>query len=460
MIGAQEIAASLGSMLREQRGVAGRFRRVVVDSRKAGPGDLFVALPGERTDGHLFVQDAIERGARGALVADMPDGITPNVAVFVVSDTLAALQRLAAGRRERRRAKVIGVTGSVGKTTTKEITASLLSRRYHVLKNEANYNNEVGLPLTMLDLTHAHQRAVLEMGMYAQGEIRTLCEIARPEVGVVTNVGPAHLERLGSLESIAAAKSELPESLPPHGFAIFNADDPLVMTMTGRTRAQPVTFGLAQDSDVRATEIVSHGLEGVSFDLHWRGETSHAATSLPGKHIVSNALAAAAVALTDNVSLEEVTTTLSQAEPPLRVQIHRARGGGVLIDDTYNAGPASMAAALDLLGETPGRRIALLGDMRELGPAEEEEHRAVGRRAAEAATVIHAVGDLGDLIAEAARAEGHRETHHWATKEEACYAVAADARPDDVVLVKASRAMEFETVVEALREPEEDDTDG
>ena len=452
MIATQEIAASLGSMLRERRGPDARFRRVVVDSRKVGRGDLFVALRGERTDGHRFAIDAVKRGARGVLVSELPEGLPSEAAAFVVTDPLAALQRLAAGRRERRRAKVIGVTGSVGKTTTKEITAAVLSTRYEVLKNEANYNNEIGLPLTLLELTTRQERAVLEMGMYAQGEIRMLCEIAKPEVGVVTNVGPAHLERLGSLEAIAAAKAELPESLPPHGVAVFNADDPLVMTMVERTKAQPVTYGTAQGADTRATDIQSRGLEGVSFQLHWRGATSRAETKLPGRHIVSNALAAAAVALTDGMTLMDVTSALSQAEPPLRVRTHRASGGATIIDDVYNAGPASMAAALDLLAEIPGRRIAVLGDMRELGPTEREEHRAVGRRAAETADVIHAVGHLGELIAEAARAEGHRDTHHWPTKEAAGEAVAADLRADDVVLVKASRAMEFETLVDALKD--------
>ena len=453
MIEAAEIKESLGSLVRErQPGRAARFRRVAIDSRQVGQGDLFVALSGERNDGHEFVSDAVARGARGVLVQETRQALPPDVAVFVVQDTLAALQRLAAGRRDRRRAKVIGVTGSVGKTTTKEITADVLATRYSTLKNEANYNNEIGLPMTLLSLTHRHERAVLEMGMYAQGEIRMLCEIARPEVGVVTNVGPSHLERLGSLEAIAAAKAELPESLPPHGFAIFNADDPLVLAMAGRTRAQPLTYGTTADAEVRATEIASRGLEGVSFLLHRRGESVPVETTLPGRHIVSNALAAAAVALADGFSLAETAAALGRAQAPLRIQAYRARGGGTILDDTYNASPASMAAALDLLAEIPGRRIAVLGEMAELGAATEEGHLAVGRRAAETADVIHAVGELGGLIAEAARNLGHGATHHWSTKEAAGEALAADLRPDDVVLLKASRAMAFETLLDALKE--------
>ncbi len=452
MLSATEIEESLGSMLLDRRhGRAARFGGVLIDSRQVRRGDLFVALPGERHDGHDFVADAVARGATGTIVSRPLPSPVPGVAVFVVPDTLAALQRLAAGRRDRRRAKVIGVTGSVGKTTTKEIAAAVLASRHAVLKNEANYNNEIGLPLTVLQLTHRHQRAVLEMGMYALGEIRTLCEIARPEIGVVTNVGPSHLERLGSLEAIAAAKAELIESLPPQGFAVLNADDPLVLAMADRTRARPLRYGQPPEADVRATDISGRGLEGVAMRLHWRGESTMVRTRLPGRYIVSNMLAAAAVALADGMSLAEVGSALEEAEVPLRLQVHSGRGGCTVLDDTYNASPASMAAALDLLAEIPGRRIAVLGDMKELGAAEREGHRAVGRRAAETADVIHAVGELAGIIAETAREMGHDATYHWPTKEAAGEAVVADLRPDDVVLLKASRAMELETLLEGLR---------
>ncbi len=452
MIGGAEIAGSLGPLLRERPALDVRFRRVVIDSRQAGRGDLFIALPGEHGDGHEFVLDAVERGARGVLVRGLRQALPPGVAVFVVPDTLAALQRLAAGRRNRRRARVIGVTGSVGKTTTKEIAAAVLATRYPVLKNEANYNNEIGLPLTLLGLTHRHRRAVLEMGMYALGEIRALCEIARPEVGVVTNVGPSHLERLGSLEAIANAKAELPESLPSHGFAVLNADDPLVMAMAERTPAQHVSYGISGDADVRATEIKSRGLDGVAFRLHWGGRGAAAETSLPGRHIVSNALAAAAVGLADGMSLAEVVSALEEVRVPLRIQVHRGRRGCTILDDTYNASPASMAAALDLMAEIPGRRIAVLGDMAELGAAEREGHRAVGRRAAETADVIHAIGELSGLVAEAAREAGHTATYQWPNKEAAAEGLAPDLRPGDVVLLKASRAMALETILDVLKE--------
>lgn len=453
MIGSAEVTRYLGSLLREQRGKgAARFRHVVIDSRQAGPGDLFVALKGERTDGQEFALDAVQQGARGLLLREAIQGLPPEVVSFVVPDTLLALQRLAAGRRDHRRAKVVGITGSVGKTTTKEIVASVLKQKYRVLKSEANYNNEIGLPLTLLQLTSRHQRAVLEMGMYAVGEIRTLCEIARPEIGVVTNIGPVHLERLGSMEAIAAAKAELPESLPPHGFAIFNADDPFVLAIKDRTRARPLTYGLSADADVRATDVVSRGLEGVSFRLHHEGQSVAVKTKLPGRHIVSNALAAAAVGLADGMTLKEIAGGLAFADVQVRIRTLRGRNGSLLIDDTYNASPASMMAALDLLAELAGRRIAVLGDMAELGAASKDGHLAVGRRAAETVDIIHAVGADAALIAQAAREAGHRAVHHWPSKQEAVAAIQTDLRRDDVVLLKASRALAFESLVEALKE--------
>jgi UDP-N-acetylmuramoyl-tripeptide--D-alanyl-D-alanine ligase len=224
------------------------------------------------------------------------------------------------------------------------------------------------------------------------------------------------------------------------------------MAMAGRTRARPLTYGTDASAGVRATEIASRGLEGVSFRLHWDGAAVPVSTQLPGRHIVSNALAAAAVALADGFSLDDVAAALASARVPLRVQVHRAKGGGMIIDDTYNASPASMAAALDLLAEIPGHRIAVLGDMAELGAAADEGHLAAGRRAAETADAVHAVGELAQLIARAAREAGHSDVHHWPTKEAVAEALLPALRPDDVVLVKGSRAMAMETLVEALKE--------
>ncbi|MFN3928462.1 MAG: UDP-N-acetylmuramoyl-tripeptide--D-alanyl-D-alanine ligase, partial [Thermoflexus sp.] len=263
------------------------IRHVAIDSRACESGDLFIALPGERTDGHRYVGDAFQRGAiaaivhqdvrEGAMTIDLERGPWPDSLVFPVcfrvSRTLDALHRWAGWWRARFPVRVIGITGSVGKTSTKELTWAVLSRRYETLKSEGNLNSEIGLPLMLLRLTPRHQRAVLEMGMYARGEIAALCAIARPTIGVVTMVGPVHLERLGSLEAIAAAKAELVEALPEEGVAVLNWDDPYVRAMAERTRARVFFYGLDPKADLWADEIASEGLEGVRFDLHYRSET-------------------------------------------------------------------------------------------------------------------------------------------------------------------------------------------
>jgi UDP-N-acetylmuramoyl-tripeptide--D-alanyl-D-alanine ligase len=453
MISAAEVARSLAPVLLESRpGRARSFRHVVTDSRQVERRDLFVALRGEQDDGHSFVQEAVSRGAAGALVHHVPEGLPDGVAAYVVPDTLAALQRLAAGRRERIPVEVIGVTGSVGKTTTKEITAAVLTGRYHVLKNEANYNNEVGLPLTLLELRREHEKAVLEMGMYALGEIRLLCQIARPRVGIVTNVGPSHLERLGSLEAITDAKAELVESLPPNGTAILNGDDPRVAPMARRTSARTLLYGTSPDCDVRGLDVEGRGLEGIAFTLECGGRRTRVQTHLPGRHLLHNALAAAAAGLVEGLAVDEVISALAVVQAPLRLTVHRARCGATVLDDTYNASPSSMMAALDLLAELPGRRIAVLGDMRELGAMEEQGHRSVGQRAAEVADLIYAVGDLGRLTGEAAQEAGHEGVSFWDSKEEAARDLRERLASGDAVLLKASRAMALETVLPLLVE--------
>lgn len=452
MIRASEISSSLGSLLLRTVGEppAG-FRRAVVDSREAKRGDLFVALPGEHADGHDFLSDALDRGASGLLVQRTPQSLPDGVVAYVVEDCLRALQRIAAGHRAALPVKVIGVTGSVGKTTTKEIAAFVLGRRYRLLKNEANYNNEIGLPLTLLKLTPRHERAVLEMGMYAPGEISLLCELARPEIGVVTNVGPVHLERMGSMEAIAAAKAELVEALPSDGFAVLNGDDRRVRAMAKRTKARVVYYGTSDGCDVRGIEPESRGLEGISFTLEYGDERLRVQTRLPGRHLLLNALGATAVALLDGMTLGEVAQALAAARVPLRLHVYRGRNDSTILDDTYNASPESMIAALELLADLPGRRIAVLGDMRELGVEEQEGHRLVGREAARVAQVIYAVGELGHLIGEEAQRAGHPAVSLWPSKEEAARRLASELRVGDVVLLKASRAMALETILPELK---------
>jgi UDP-N-acetylmuramoyl-tripeptide--D-alanyl-D-alanine ligase len=450
MITANELATALRPALVAPSVGPLRFRSAAVDSRKVRRGDLFVALRGERADGHDFLPDAARRGAGAAIVERPVEHPLPQ---YVVPDALAALQSLARQRRDARtKLKVIGITGSVGKTTTKELTASVLATRYPLLKNEGNLNSEIGLPLVLLELTQQHRRAVLEMGMWAPGEIRLLCELAKPEVGVVTNVGPSHMERLGSIEAIAKAKAELVEALPATGVAVLNADDARVVAMAERTDANVITYGVEAEADVRAEEIDSRGLAGVHFTLAHGSERVAVYSRLPGRAMVHNALAAAAVAVVDGLELDDIAAALSAAQVPARLAAHKGRCGSLVIDDTYNASPASMRAALDLLGEVPGRKFAVLGDMRELGDAEAEGHRDVGTYAAGIADAIFAVGELGRTIGEAAVAAGHANVRIVEDKAEVAPAILPQLGPGDVVLLKASRALELETVLEELRE--------
>jgi UDP-N-acetylmuramoyl-tripeptide--D-alanyl-D-alanine ligase len=423
------------------------FHRGIIDSREAAEGDLFFALRGEHHDAHDFVPDAFASGAAGAVVARpvAADGR----AVFQVSDPLAALQRLAAFWRRRHNVRVVGVTGSVGKTTCKELTAAVLSRRYRTLKSEANVNTEIGIPLTLLQLTNEHERAVLELGMYLPGDIELLSQISAPDVGIVTNVGPVHMERVGSIGQIAAGKAELVEALPAGGLAVLNGDDPRVTVMARWTHARALLFGLSEQCDVRGSEIESRGLEGITFRIAHEGKSVRVECPLPGRHHVYPALAAAAVALNDGMTLEEIGGALAEARGGLRLTVRAGRNGSTIIDDSYNASPASMTAALDLLAELTGRRIAVLGHMRELGAAEDDGHRRVGRHAAGRCDLLLIVGEDARPIAEEARAAG-LEARLIASAEEAAAALRDELRAGDHVLVKASRAVGLESVVAAL----------
>ncbi|MEP7040681.1 MAG: UDP-N-acetylmuramoyl-tripeptide--D-alanyl-D-alanine ligase [Chloroflexota bacterium] len=434
------------------------FASAAVDSRHVVPGCCFVALPGERTDGHRFVSDAIRAGASVILV-ERPVEVSAgaDVAVVQVADALVALQEMAAWWRARSTVRVVGITGSTGKTIAKEIVADVLSRTLRVLRNKGNLNSETGLPMTLLRLEPSHQVAVLEMSMYTEGEIARLAEIARPEVGVVLAVHPTHLQRAGSLEAIARAKAELPAALPPEGLAVLNADDSNVAAMRLVTAAAVQTFGLGPDADVRATEVESHGVDGTSFTLEapWGRRRLRSAT--PGRHLVPHALAAATVADHFGVPLDEVEAALAAgSRASHRMAVVEATGGATVIDDTYNASPVSVGAALDFLGESPlaaGRsRYAVLGDMLELGPDEERLHREIGARAAAVADGLVAVGERGRWIAEGARAAGMRRVSEADDADQAVIAVERDFAPGvgDLLLVKGSRGIELDRLVAAL----------
>jgi UDP-N-acetylmuramoyl-tripeptide--D-alanyl-D-alanine ligase len=431
-----------------------------VDSRRTTPGSIFVALPGERTDGHLFVADALRAGAAAAIVerpVELPTNLL-EAPQIVVADALLALQELAAWWRSRHGVRVVGITGSTGKTIAKEITADVLSRGLTTLRNEGNLNSETGLPMTLLRLEPAHEAAVLEMSMYTVGEIARLAEISRPEIGVVLAVHPTHLERAGSIERIAAAKAELPAALPRDGLAVLNADDPRVAAMASVTAADVLTFGLDPMSDVAAADIVSNGLAGTEFTLRAPWATMRVRSGTPGRHLVPHALAALAAAERLGVAVDAAAEALAAgSHADHRMAVAEAASGATLVDDTYNASPVSVAAALDFLLETPvsagRRRVAVLGDMLELGPDEERLHREIGARAAASADAIVTVGPRGAWIAEGAAAAGAERVARAADADEAVAALERGVAPGvgDVVLLKASRGIGLERAVELLR---------
>ncbi|NTV63310.1 MAG: UDP-N-acetylmuramoyl-tripeptide--D-alanyl-D-alanine ligase [Oscillochloris sp.] len=462
------------------------FGEAVTDSREVEPGTLFIALSGERTDGHAFLPDVIARGALGALVsraevearqsalAHTPrrwaliDPVTgsglaeaaPGACLLIaVDDPLMAVQRLAAYHRRQLTPTVVGITGSVGKTSTKEVVAAVLSRRFRTLKSKRSFNSEATLPTSLLGLAPSHEMAVLEMGMWAPGEIRFLASLARPEIGLVTNVGPTHMERLKSIEAIQYAKAELVESLPLDGWAVLNADDPLVLAMAERTSAQILTYGLTPTATVWADQVVSYGLGGISLRVHYRDAQVDLRLPLIGRHSVYLALAAISVALIKGMDWDAIIAGLSDPAAQPRLRVLPGRDGITIIDDSYNAAPVSTLAALDLLADIAGRRVAILGDMLELGDAEEAGHRQVGRRAAETAQIVLTVGQRAMWIAEAAREAGMPASQIVScdTNAEALATIPPLLQPGDYVLVKASRGMELDQVVAALqRQPEEE----
>lgn len=454
LLDANFIASTLGPALRKQSGPNKRFARAVIDSREVKSGDLFVALPGRHTDGHDFVVDAVERGASGLLLERIPDVELPHTtAIFLVRDALRGLQLTAtAWRAALSEIDVVGITGSVGKTTTKLITTSVLERTYRVRSSELNYNNEIGVPLCILELDHTIQRTVIEHGMYTRGEIAQLCSWTRPRIGVVLNVGPVHLQRAGSLEAIALAKRELVEALPSDGHALLNLDDPIVAEMAQYTTAQICNFGSGEDADVRGTEVKSDGASGFTFLLEAYGERSRVKTSLPGTHLLVNVLAAASVGLIDGVPFQEVVSSLEALEIPLRLTVRYLPGGITLLDDTYNASPAATSAALDLLGEMPGRRLALLGDMLELGELTEAFHKQIGAQAATHVDALLTIGELAETIANEAIKAGLDNVFHCPTKLEARESLQGLLRTGDTLLVKGSRALALETIIEELEE--------
>ncbi len=435
------------------------IRGAAVDSRLVRPGEVFVALVGERTDGHRYLTAAASAGAAALIVtrplSEAEVAALGDVTVVRVFDPIAALHALAADWRLRFDPLVVGVTGSIAKTTTKEAIAAVLATRYVTLRNEGNLNNEIGLPLTVLRLRSTHRAAVLEMGMYVGGEIAELAAIGRPRIGVVTAVQAVHLSRIGSLEAIERAKGELVEALPDDGCAILNADDPRVARMASRTAARVRTYGFSDEADVTAERIVSAGRDGMRFVMRAGPYRIPVSTPALGRHSVHNALAAAAVGLEAGLALDEVAAGLAAGWSAPHRSVLVEAGGVLLLDDTYNASPASVAAALDLLTTLPGRKIAVLGEMLELGEEHAAGHRAVGRAAADAGLdLLVVVGAAAAPIAWAARARGMDPSRIVRVRdgEAALDALRPRLVPGDVVLLKASRGVALDVVVDALRD--------
>ena len=453
-----DVRNALGDCLKGERpGAAGEFTGVTNDSRVAKPGELFVALTTptgyalQVRDGHDFISDAVAHGATGVILHNEETLPPDHVWAFLVDDTKHAIGELGRAWRSCFDVRAVAIAGNVGKTTTKELTAAVLEGCGHtVLKSPKNFNDEIGLAMTLFQLDPTVDRAVVEVGMFEFGEIRRLCQIAQPQIGVVLNVGPTHLERLGSMEAIAKAKLEAVQDLPTTGCAILNADDPFVAAMAPKTRARVLTFGVRSDADVRASEIRSHALNGVEFTLNCLGRDLRVRSPLPGASLVPNALAAFAVTVADGANVEDAADALTRAQVKPRLQAKTAASGATILDDCYNASPASMMAALNVLHEMTGRRYALLGDMLELGSAETDGHCSVGEHAARVVDTLFTVGPRGVQIAAAARAAGAGAVRHFDTKEEAVGVLRANLGPGDVLLVKASLGMAFAAVVSEL----------
>ena len=441
-----------------------RITGVCSDTRRIGEGNLFVAIKGERFDGHDFVPEAMRSGACAALVsddwharqasradrADRANWEAPEAARIVVPEVLPALQAFAGWHRRRFDLPVVAVTGSSGKTTTKNMIASVLGERYRVFKTPGNLNSQLGVSEALFTLQGEHGAAVLELGMNHAGELDRLSRMTRPSIGVITNVGPAHIEFFESIEGIARAKGEILDHLPEGGSAVLNADDPLVMKQAGRSQARVVTFGRGAGADVRLARVRTE-LSGSAFTM---ADGAAFRINLMGAHQVMNAAAAVAVGRLSGIDDRDIARALRNVEPtPMRMEYRKA-GAVHLINDTYNANPSSMMAALDALAAAAGRKLVVLGDMLELGDLAMAAHREIGRRAAEVAERIITVGELAREIGAAAVDGGMPASRvvSCSCSEEAADAVLAEVEDGDVVLVKGSRGMRMETVVEYLEQ--------
>ncbi|MFJ9851897.1 UDP-N-acetylmuramoyl-tripeptide--D-alanyl-D-alanine ligase [Streptomyces sp. NPDC101150] len=463
-----EIASIVGGQLHDipdaDRTVTGP---VVMDSRQVRPGGLFVAFAGERVDGHDFAAGAVEAGAVAVLAARPVGAADRPVPAIVVDDVVAALGALARAVVERLGTKVVALTGSAGKTSTKDLIAQLLQRHGPTVWPEGNLNNEIGLPLTALRADATTRHLVLEMGARGVGHIRYLTELTPPEIGVVLNVGTAHIGEFGGRERIALAKGELVEALPEHGVAVLNADDPYVRAMASRTKARTVLFGEAENADIRAENVRLSDLGQPAFTLHTPSGCSDVTMRLYGEHHVSNALAAAAVAHELGMPVDEIATALSEAGTlsRWRMEVTERADGVTVVNDAYNANPESMRAALRALvamgaaaKAKGGRTWAVLGEMAELGEDSLAEHDAVGRLVVRlnVSKLVAVGGREAAWLDMGAKNEGSwgEESVHVSDARAAIDLLRSELQPGDVVLVKASRSVGLERVAAALLDGE------
>jgi len=435
----------------------GEVTGVAIDSRAVEPGQLFFAFQGSRVDGHNFIGEALCRGAMGAVISKQVLLETERPLIRV-QNTYKALQDLARFYRNLFRVPVVAVTGSTGKTTTKDLIAGVLGSRFSVLKTRGNYNNEIGLPLTLLQLTRRHEAVVLEMAMRGRGEITALCRISSPLVGVITNIGRTHLERLGSQAAIAEAKGELMDALPPEGCAVLNAGDPWQLKLVGKVKSSVLYYGESENCDVRALDIRLLGLEGATFLLRTPRGEARCHLPFPGRHNVLNALAAAAVGHWFGLTPQEIVAGLASASMTgMRLEVKQGIRGSRIIDDSYNASPDSVNAALRLLAQVPDktRAVAVLGDMYELGTETVPGHREVGKTAAELRIdCLCTVGELARDIAFGACSAGMSPEliHVFENKSQALEFLISYLEEGDLVLIKGSRGIKMDEITSALSE--------
>lgn len=445
------VRGTRGALIGGDLGV--RVAGVSIDTRTLGVGDAFFAIRGPHRDGHAFLRDAVGRGAGCLVIHTLPEDVPAAVPVVLVDDTTHALGRFASWHRARFSIPVAAVTGSNGKTTTKEMMAGVLGALGPVLKPESSFNNQWGLPLTVLQLRAEHRAVALELGANHPGEIAALAAVSRPTVGVVTMISSAHTEFFGSLDGVQAEKSALVQAIPPDGAVILNADDSRVIAMRESARARVLTFSVRDGADVTAIGPVEETVEGIRFGLETRGERRMTLLRFAGRHNVANAAAAAAVGVALGLTLEDIGLGLERARPVKGRCVWRPAGGIWILDDTYNANPASLRAALDVVAAVrgPRRLVVALADMLELGPIAGAAHEEAGRMATEAgASELVAFGPLSRGTVEAARRAGLRESHHAESFEDAVAILLKRVTPGDVVLVKGSRGMRMERVVDAL----------